>query len=86
VAESGVAGFEYTGWVGMFAPKATPRPIVDRVRADIVRVVNDPDVKQMITSSGLEPLASTPDEFTAKLKSEIPRWTRVARESGIKAD
>ena len=86
VAESGVPGFEYTGWVGIFAPKATPRPIVDSVRADIVRVVNDPAVREMITSSGLEPLGSTPDEFTAKLKSEIPRWTRVARDAGIKAD
>jgi tripartite-type tricarboxylate transporter receptor subunit TctC len=86
VAESGVPGYEYIGWLGMFVPKATPRPVVDKLHADIARIVHEADVKQLIVAGGTEPLANTPDEFTAKLKSEIPRWTRIAREAGIKAD
>jgi tripartite-type tricarboxylate transporter receptor subunit TctC len=86
VAESGVPGYEYIGWLGMFVPRATPRPVVDKLHADIARIVHEADVKQLIVAGGTEPLGNTPDEFTAKLKSEIPRWTRIAREAGIKAD
>ncbi|MDB5924806.1 MAG: hypothetical protein JWN13_3742, partial [Betaproteobacteria bacterium] len=86
VGESGVSGYEYTGWLAMFVPKATPRLVVDKMQADVARFVYEPDLKQLITNGGTEPLANTPDEFTAKLRSEIPRWTRVAREAGIKAD
>ena len=86
VAESGVKGYEYTGWLGMFVPKATPKPLVDRLQADIARIVHESDVKQVIMSGGTEPLGNTPEEFMAKLKTEIPRWTRVAREAQIKAD
>lgn len=86
VAEAGVKGYEYTGWLGMLAPKATPRATVDALHADIARIMHEPDMKQLVTSGGTEPLANTPEEFTAKLKTEIPRWARVAREAGIKAD
>jgi tripartite-type tricarboxylate transporter receptor subunit TctC len=86
VAESGVKGYEYTGWLGMFLPKGTPKPVVDRLQTDIARIVHESDVKQVIMSGGTEPLGNTPEEFTAKLKTEIPRWTRVAREAQIKAD
>jgi tripartite-type tricarboxylate transporter receptor subunit TctC len=86
MAESGVYGYEYIGWLGMFVPKATPRALVDALHADIARIVHEPEVKQLITSAGTEPLGNSPDEFTAKLKTEIPRWIRVAREAGIKAD
>ncbi|HEV7801266.1 MAG TPA: tripartite tricarboxylate transporter substrate binding protein [Burkholderiales bacterium] len=86
VAESGVPGYEYIGWLGMFVPRATPRAIVDRLQADIARIVHEGDVRQLITSGGTEPLANTPDEFTAKLRSEIPRWARVVKEAGIRVD
>lgn len=86
IAESGVPGYEYTGWLGMFLPKATPRVVVERLHADIARIVHEPDLRQAITSAGTEPLANTPAEFTAKLRTEIPRWARVAKEAGIKAD
>lgn len=86
VAESGVKGYEYTGWLGMFLPKGTPKPVVDRLQTDLARIVHESDVKQVIMSGGTEPLGNTPEEFTAKLKTEIPRWTRVAREAQIKAD
>jgi tripartite-type tricarboxylate transporter receptor subunit TctC len=86
VAESGVPGYEYIGWLGMFVPRATPRAIVDRLQADIARIVHEGDVRQLITSGGTEPLANTSDEFTAKLRSEIPRWARVVKEAGIRVD
>ena len=86
VAEAGINGYEYTGWLGMFLPKGTARAIVDKLQSDIARIVHEPDVKQTIVSGGTEPLANTADEFTAKLRSEIPRWTRVARDAQIKAD
>ena len=86
VAASGVKGYEYTGWLGKFVPKGTPKPIVDKLQTDIARIVHESDVKQVIMSGGTEPLGNSPEEFTAKLKTEIPRWPRVAREAMIKAD
>ena len=86
VAESGVPGYEYTGWLAMFVPHKTERPLVERLQNDVARFVHESDLRQLITSGGTEPLGNTPAEFTAMLKSEITRWTRVAREAGIKPE
>lgn len=85
IAES-VPGYEFTGWMGMLAPAAVTRPIVNRLYHEVARIVQLPDVKQRFLVDAAEPVGSSPDEFRAFLKAEIGRWTRVAREAAIKAD
>jgi tripartite-type tricarboxylate transporter receptor subunit TctC len=86
IAESGVPGYGFTGWLGMFAPKGTPRSIVEKLQRETARIVREPDVKQLLAMSGTEPLGNTPDQFETSLKTEIARWTQVAREAGVKVD
>jgi tripartite-type tricarboxylate transporter receptor subunit TctC len=86
IAESGVPGYEFTGWLAMFVPKGTPRVAVERLQAETVRIVHTSEVKQLLNNGGTEPVGSTPEQFTATLKSEIARYTKVAKEAGIKAE
>jgi tripartite-type tricarboxylate transporter receptor subunit TctC len=70
----------------MFLPKKAAPAVVEALQKDIARIVHEPELKQLIVSGGTEPLANTPDEFSALLAREIPRWTRVARDAQIKPD
>ena len=86
IAESGVPGYGFTGWLGMFAPKGTPGTIIEKLQRETVRIMREPDMKQLLEVSGAESLANTPAEFEASLKDEIARWTQVARKAGIKVE
>jgi tripartite-type tricarboxylate transporter receptor subunit TctC len=85
VAESGLPGFEVAAWFGVFAPAGTPKPIVDRLSAEIRKAVAAPEVRQRLIDLGAEPLGSTPEEFSAFVKSEYARWGVLIKEAGIKA-
>lgn len=85
IAES-LPGYEFTGWMGFLVPLKVPRAIVDKLYKDTVRIVHLPDVKQMLQLDAAEPVGSTPEEFTAHLRSEIARWTKVVKAAGIKAE
>ncbi|MDP9898681.1 Bug family tripartite tricarboxylate transporter substrate binding protein [Variovorax ginsengisoli] len=80
VAESGYPGFEVNSWVGMLAPAGTPRPIVDRLQAEIHKIVADPAFAARLQEQGLTGIANTPEEFGAALKQEQAKWTRLVRE------
>ena len=86
VAESGVPGYEHTSWVGLLAPAKTPRPIISRLNAESVRIVNAPQVKTLMLRDGLESVGDTPEEFAAIIKAEVAKWMKLARVAGIKAD
>jgi tripartite-type tricarboxylate transporter receptor subunit TctC len=86
VAEAGLKDFEVSGWYAVFAPAGTPRPIVQRLNAEIVRVLEIPDLKQFLFNQGLELSPSTPEQLGAQLRSDIARWGKVIRETGIKAN
>ena len=86
IAESGVPGYEFTGWMGMLVPRAVPRAIVTRLHSETVRVVHLPDVKQRFQFDAADPVGSTPAEFGAFLAAEIARWTKVVKDAGIKAE
>jgi tripartite-type tricarboxylate transporter receptor subunit TctC len=86
VAEAGVPGYEATIWLGIMAPAGTPKPIVDKLNAEIRKVVTRPDVKAQWADQGAEPMTMTPEEFDAYLRKDIQKWAEVVRVSGAKVD
>src|SRR5688572_144425 len=84
IAEAGVPGYSATIWLGIMAPKGTPQPIVDKLNAEIVKVLQRPEVKEAWAKQGAEPLIMTPAEFTAYLEKDITKWAEVVKISGAK--
>lgn len=84
--ESGVTGFEVKQWHGLLAPAGTPRPIVERLSGGIVTVLQQPEVIARLTRDGAEAVGSSPQQFTAKIKTEYEKWARVIKEAGIRGD
>lgn len=83
--EAGVPNFVAANWYGILAPTGTPRPVVDRLHADLVKITALPDIKQRLSASGLEPKSSaTPQAFGTFLRDDVTRWERVIREANIK--
>jgi tripartite-type tricarboxylate transporter receptor subunit TctC len=80
VAESGYPGFEVNSWVGLLAPAGTPRPVIDRLQAEVRKIVTDPAFAARLQEQGLTGIASTPEQFAAALKTEQDKWTRLVRE------
>jgi tripartite-type tricarboxylate transporter receptor subunit TctC len=77
VAESGLPGFEASQWYGVLVPAGTPRPVIDRLQQELVRIVHQPEVVAALSSDGSEPVGSTPEAFAAYFKTEVARWRRV---------
>jgi tripartite-type tricarboxylate transporter receptor subunit TctC len=86
VAEAGLRDFEVTTWYGVLAPAGTPRSIVVRLNAELVKIMHSSELKERLAATGTEPLTSTPEEFAAYIKREIAKWGDVIRKSGAKAD
>jgi tripartite-type tricarboxylate transporter receptor subunit TctC len=85
-AEAGLPDFDVTTWYGVLAPAGTPRPIVMRLNADLVRIMHSPDLKERLATMATEPRTSTPEEFAAYIKQEMARWAEIVRKAGIKAE
>ena len=86
VAEAGVPGYELAVWFGVLAPAGTPREIINRLNAEIVKALNSADIKDRFAKQGVEVKTSTPEQFAEFLKSEVARWAKVVKEAGIKGD
>jgi tripartite-type tricarboxylate transporter receptor subunit TctC len=86
VAESGVPGYDVTNWFGVSAPAKTPRAIIDKLNAEIVRALNTPDLRERLTSQGADPVGNTPEQFTAFVQDEIVKWAKVIKAAGIKGE
>jgi tripartite-type tricarboxylate transporter receptor subunit TctC len=86
IAEAGVPGYEATIWLGIMAPIGTPKPIVDKLNAEINKAISRADVKEAWDKQGAVPLVMTPAEFDAYLRKDIEKWANVVKASGIKAD
>jgi len=86
MSEAGLPGYVIAGWYGILAPGKTPRPIVDRLNREIVRILQLPDVVERLAADGSEPVGSTPEAFGAHIRDEIVRWRKVIEEAGIKAE
>lgn len=87
MAEAGVKNFEMMSWQAVFAPKGTPKDIVQKLNTDIVKILKTPEVREKMTNTmGIEIAASTPEELTALMQKEIPRWAELVKKSGAKPD
>ncbi len=86
IAESGVPGYEVYEWNGLFAPAGTPVAIINRLQAEIARIVQLPDVKEKLAGLGAEAVANTPQEAAAFIKAEIAKWAVVVKRANIKVE
>ncbi len=82
-AEAGLAGFEFTSWQGLFMPANTPRDIVQRVQRDTARALAQPELRERLRALGMEIVGSTPEEFEARFKADIAKFTRLVRDARI---
>jgi tripartite-type tricarboxylate transporter receptor subunit TctC len=86
ISEAGIKDYEATIWLGIMAPAGTPKPIVDRLNAEIVKIVARPDVKKVWNEQGAEPMSMSPAEFEKYLNADIAKWANVVKIAGVKAD
>ena len=83
--EAGVKGYESSTWYGLLAPRGTPRPIVKRLHAEVVALLQQPAVKERLLADGAEPVGNTPEEFRAFIEAEIVKWGKIIRAAGLTA-
>ena len=86
MAESGVPGYDVVSWQAIFAPAGTPKPIVDRLHAELAKILQDPEVRDRLAKLGLDPSGMTPAELTAFQRTEIDKWAKVIKAANIKID
>lgn len=80
VAESGYPGFEVNSWVGLLAPAGTPKPIIERLHAEVAKILASPDFAARLAEQGLKGIGSTPAEFAATIQAEQAKWSRLVTE------
>jgi tripartite-type tricarboxylate transporter receptor subunit TctC len=88
-SEAGLAGFEMTVWFAIYAPKGTPKPVIDTLSKALQQALNDPDLKNRLAASGAEAVAperAQPEVLRARLKSELDKWVPIIRKAGVSAD
>ena len=85
-AESGLTGYDASSWNGIFVPAGTPRPIVDKLNAELVKIMRTPGVFDRLAGDGTMPTGSTPEEFVAYIKAEQTKWSKVVREANIRIE
>jgi tripartite-type tricarboxylate transporter receptor subunit TctC len=86
MAEAGIPGYELTNWFGLMVPAGTPNDVVQRINADVAKVLKMPDVRERLLGMAAEPVGSTQEQFSAFLKSETAKWAKVIKEGGITAE
>jgi len=86
ISESGVPGYEMSPWIAMFAPAGTPKAIIDKLNAEVNKVLSMPDIEQKLDSQGLGPWTSTPDEMNARLKADYDKYGKLIKLTGARVD
>jgi tripartite-type tricarboxylate transporter receptor subunit TctC len=84
IAEAGVPGYESTIWLGLMAPAGTPKPVIDKLNAEVVKIMARPDVKEAWAKQGAAPMPMSAEEFDKYLRADIDKWAEVVRVSGAK--
>jgi tripartite-type tricarboxylate transporter receptor subunit TctC len=86
IAEAGYPGFEAVGWIGIAAPARTPAAILDKLNAEMVRILNEPDVKERLAALAFTPVPGSRSAFGAYIRSEIDKWGKAVKASGARVD
>jgi tripartite-type tricarboxylate transporter receptor subunit TctC len=86
VAESGVPGFEVVSWQAIFAPAGTPKPIVDRLHAEIQKILREPEMQERLKGLGMDPSTLSPEQVTAFQQAEVKKWADVIKAAKVKID
>ncbi len=86
IAESGIKGFEVTGWYGILAPARTPQSIVSKLSRELMAIVNEPAMREKLAERGIEPIGKDNVYFSSFIREEADKWQRVVRDSNIKVD
>jgi tripartite-type tricarboxylate transporter receptor subunit TctC len=86
IAEAGVPGYEAGIWLGLMAPAGTPRPVLDRLNAEVNKVINSPEVKDAWAKQGATPMGMPIDQFDKFLRADIVKWSSVVKATGMKVD
>ncbi len=86
LAESGLKGYDVSNWLGVFAPAGTSKEVVETLHAAIGKAMATPALRTNSPALGIEPAFNTPDEFTALIKAELPKWAEIVKKSGATAD
>jgi len=86
IAEAGVPGYEATIWLGLMAPAKTPRPILDKLNAEVNKIINSPEVKENWAKQGAQPMGMSIEQFDKFLREDIAKWAKVVKVSGAKVD
>jgi len=86
IAESGVPGYEMLNWLGLFVPTGTPRPIVEKLNVEVLRVVRSPELRDRLNAAGAEPSPLATEEFAVFVKSEVEKWAKVIAVTGMTAE
>jgi tripartite-type tricarboxylate transporter receptor subunit TctC len=86
IAEAGVPGYEATIWLGLMAPAATPKPVLEQLSSAVNKIINTPDVKDNWAKQGAVPMGMTPDEFGRFLREDIAKWSKLVKDTGMKVD
>jgi len=86
MAEAGLPGFDISTWFGLFAPAGTPKEIIAKWNAEVAKILNSPEMREKLVAQGAEPAPTTPEQFAAFVKSEIPKYAKIVKASGAKVD
>ena len=86
LSEAGVPGYEATIWLGLMAPKGTPKAVVDKLNEAVSKIVSQPDVKALWAKQGAAPMVMTPEAFDKYARDDVVKWAKVIQSAGIKAD
>jgi len=86
MAEAGLPGYEMAGWLGLLAPKGTPKEIVDKLHAEVVKIVNMPDVIESMTAQGIDLWGSTPREFLGVISKDVPMYAKLMKSAGMQPE
>lgn len=86
VSEAGLPGYESVNWYGLNSPAGTPRDVISRLHLETIKALKLPDLKERFAATGVEPVGSTPEQYSAYLRSEILKWGKVVKESGVRPE
>jgi tripartite-type tricarboxylate transporter receptor subunit TctC len=86
ISAAGVPGYEAGGMAGIFAPAKTPKPLINRINREVVRVLNQADIRDKFLSLGLEPVANSPEQAAAYIKSDTAKWSKLVKDANIRGE